>query len=680
MAKKKKRTTPSSKSQKINEDKKSVSKKTGNGDFWRKYGVFTACFLAALIYFPTVFFDLTNLDDIVIRTNHEELADFSKIGDVISGSYLGTGYYRPAVTVSLMIDAQIGGKEPAVYHLSNMIFHIFSVLGIYLMLQQMKAGTGRSLAGAVIYAVHPVFTNAVTWILGRNDLLAGMFTFFSVFLFLKFMHEKKTVFLIFHIFGLIFALWSKEIAVLIPLICLFYYVFVEKRKVLSKESLTIGLLWAVSVFLWFFLRSRGTEGPSSDEFGFDLFIKNLPVIPEMVSKFFIPAGISVLPSYSVFRTVSGIILIAALILSVFFLKKRNKCMLIFSSIWLFAFLLPSMFVRHASADEFFDFLDCRLYVPMAGLVIFTLYLIHDRFFDFSRKRIMSILSGFIIILAILSYIQNAKYSGPYKFWHTAAEENLNKAMVWNVLGENYRLEGDFENALKYFFEAARINPDNPKYLKNLSHAVLKMPSPEKKIPLFEEIAKEHPAAKLAHYYPALIFARQKRYREALPFALRTVQSDSSFKDGWSALTDIYFNLGMKGKALSAAKRIAQRGDSSALEKYWLQTAGSHFNSGDMQSAASSLKKALEINPKNITARNNLAVALLRMKNFTEAEKVLLLSAELAPDNLEVQKNLFRLYLFEMGNISEARRRAEIIRNLGGSLTPAEIDYLNKFPK
>lgn len=126
---------------------------------FEKYGVIVACVLAAIVYFQTLSYDLTNLDDIIIRTEYEFFSDLSRIGEVFTGGYLGTGYYRPIVTSSLMIDAAIGGESVIAYHFSNTLFHVLAVLGLFLLLKEMNLGTGRAFTGAVLYAVHPLFTN-----------------------------------------------------------------------------------------------------------------------------------------------------------------------------------------------------------------------------------------------------------------------------------------------------------------------------------------------------------------------------------------------------------------------------------------------------------------------------------------------------------------------------------------
>ncbi len=644
---------------------------------FEKYGLVIACILASLVYFQTISYDLTNLDDLIIKANHEYLGNFSNISEVFLGGYLGTGYYRPVVTSSLMIDAAIGGTNPSYYHFSNLIFHLIAVIGIFFLLNEMKFSRSKSILGAMLYAVHPLITNSVTWIFGRNDLLVGMFTFYTICFFLRYLHKEKILFFILHILALFLALLSKEIALLIPILCLTYYLIVEKRRFFTKESIISAIFWIIAAGLWYLLRSRSTQGPSSDEFGFNLFLKNLPVVPEMFSKFFLPFNLSVLPSYGAFKTISGLLLMAGIAAYFFLIKSTNKRFLLFSVIWLVLFILPSMFVRHSVADEYFDFLDCRLYVPLFGLLMLVLVLIPQKFVEMKQVTNISVIAIIIVVLSVLTIMQNRKYSDPFEFWHKAAEENPDKPMIWNVLGENYRLIDDYQNAEKYFYVAARLNPRSEKYLQNLSHAVTKLPDPLTKVQFFDDIARKDSSFYLAYYYASMIYVKERMPDKALDYALKSIKANPGFLNGKRMLCNLYTELNKFDEAFVPAKEIAASGDSSYLLKYYLSKSGAYFKAGNFNEAIDLVNKALAIDPNNIQARKNLAVAYLSQKNFAMAEQILKETAAIYPNDIEIHFYLMRLYLYDMQRYDLARTEAETIRKQGGTLSPQEANLLGK---
>lgn len=465
---------------------------------------------------------------------------------------------------------------------------------------------------------------------------------------------------------------------LLPFVLIFYYVFVEKNKIITWESGLLIVNWILIVSFWYMVRSSGTDGPSSDEFGFNLFLKNLPVVPEMISKFFLPFDLSVLPSYGQFKTYSGLFLLVAALASGLFIKTANKRFLMFSAIWMILFILPSMFVRHASADEFFDFLDCRLYVPVLGILLFTLEIVPRKYFDFSRIATIVVVSIIAVFLAVFTIIQNRKYEEPLVFWHTAAKENPDKPMIWNVLGENYRLDKDFTNAEPNFYKAASLNPENEKYFQNLSHAVMQLPDPAGKIHLFDSIAKKFPRSHYSYYYPAIILLKENVPDQALEYAKKTVEVNPDFKNGYAALFNIYVQMDSLEKSSVIAYELAAKGDSSFLAKTYFNLSDNLFKTGKIEEAIELIKSGLKLEPDNISGRINLAIAYLQLNNFDLAEKIIKETLEKHPNNLSVHTFLFKVYISRPDKMEEARRQAERIKQLGGNISPEDAQLLSKY--
>ena len=92
-----------------------------------------------LVYGQTWFFDFLYIDDsLLIIDRFNVISEFSNIflafkKDVFLQSSI-VGYYRPILTLSFMIDANIGGLSPIVYHTSNIIFHIIAASLLFIFL------------------------------------------------------------------------------------------------------------------------------------------------------------------------------------------------------------------------------------------------------------------------------------------------------------------------------------------------------------------------------------------------------------------------------------------------------------------------------------------------------------------------------------------------------------------
>lgn len=89
------------------------------------------------------------------------------------------GYYRPLVTMSVALDRQLHGTKAWGFHATNLLIHMASV-GLLLGLLTRLCDRRAAIFGAALFAVHPVQSEAVVWIMGRTDLLAGLWGLLGV--------------------------------------------------------------------------------------------------------------------------------------------------------------------------------------------------------------------------------------------------------------------------------------------------------------------------------------------------------------------------------------------------------------------------------------------------------------------------------------------------------------------
>jgi hypothetical protein len=96
----------------------------------------------------------------------EDLWSTSGAGEVHSG------YYRPLVLLSFSLDKAMFGDQPLGYHLHSLAWHLLAVVALVAVLKDL-VGEGAGLAGATVFALHPVQSECVAWISARNDLMAA---------------------------------------------------------------------------------------------------------------------------------------------------------------------------------------------------------------------------------------------------------------------------------------------------------------------------------------------------------------------------------------------------------------------------------------------------------------------------------------------------------------------------
>jgi tetratricopeptide (TPR) repeat protein len=90
--------------------------------------------------------------------------------------YGESGLYRPLATLSYMFNYAVlgNGERSAGYHWINFLLHLSNVLLVYALSLRLMGTRGRACAVAALWAVHPVLTESVTYMVGRPDLLAGI--------------------------------------------------------------------------------------------------------------------------------------------------------------------------------------------------------------------------------------------------------------------------------------------------------------------------------------------------------------------------------------------------------------------------------------------------------------------------------------------------------------------------
>jgi hypothetical protein len=155
---------------------------------------------------------------------------------------------RPVVYLSLMLNYALGGVGVAGYHIFNVGCHIISSFFVFLLVRRTlslplfketfaEKANRMGLFAGLLFALHPVQTEAVTYIISRTELLATLFYLAALLLFIEgaLKHNFKYYAGVF--FASLLSMSSKEWAVTLPAMLMLYdYLFLSDRKV-SKTML-----------------------------------------------------------------------------------------------------------------------------------------------------------------------------------------------------------------------------------------------------------------------------------------------------------------------------------------------------------------------------------------------------------------------------------------------------------
>src|SRR5262252_5383689 len=190
---------------------------------------------------------------------------------------------RPFVGLTLVVNHALGGLDPRGYHLLNLIVHLLATLALW-DLACRTLGTGRvperlrtrarplAFAIALLWGVHPLTTEAVTYVIQRAESLASLFTL-GVLLGLSRAHEsaRPARWLALALLAAVCGALSKPVFAAVPVLALLYdacFLSGSLRAALSRRGAFHAALVVVAALapltLWLApWEWRGTAGPGT---------------------------------------------------------------------------------------------------------------------------------------------------------------------------------------------------------------------------------------------------------------------------------------------------------------------------------------------------------------------------------------------------------------------------------
>jgi tetratricopeptide (TPR) repeat protein len=175
-------------------------------------------------------------------------------------------YYRPVFMVWMLLTHTFGGFESWAWHLSALLMHLVATFLVYRL--AMKLGTNSTIAGmaALFFGLHPIHIESVAWVSGVTDSLLAIFMMLAFLGYLHFIEQREISWDALLATGicLLFALWSKESAIVLPGIIAAHAWIIVDRTLLPRKKIfaLIGCVGATTL-LYFVLRVNALGGLSN---------------------------------------------------------------------------------------------------------------------------------------------------------------------------------------------------------------------------------------------------------------------------------------------------------------------------------------------------------------------------------------------------------------------------------
>jgi protein O-mannosyl-transferase len=542
--------------------------------------------VTAVLYLPTSSYPYTELDDTIFIREFESYNRQSsnythsfKRG-VFSDSV--DTYYRPLLLNSFVYDRQREGKTNSylhsetetkdsisAYHTTNIVLHVLSVAMLFFLLRMIgsvfwnespKYRDQLSFVLALIFAVHPVLTQAVAWIPGRNDSLLAVFVLGYALSALSSVRTANSMarigFIIMQGILLLLALFTKETGVISALVVGLLLILTAPDGITSQFKKPLfwinTTVWILAIVVWYLFRKNATvlNQDLTPQVIISGFIERLPLITQYLGKIIIPANLTVFPQQDDTSNIYGIIALTLLAIGIAVAPKKDWRVIAFGIIWYGAFLLPALIVPKSLNTESFEH---RVYLPFIGiLILLTQTWIVQKASTLSwSKYLLPVGVGVAIVLGIVTMNRMSVFSDRFMFWEEAERNAPNSAYAKMMLGSRYYLD--------------KVNPRKQEGER-----------------LIRESYSLDSTRKYINYYMGNLAFDRNEFLSAEPYYLREVQNIPN----WS---ELYFRLA----------RI-------------------EFEKKNLPKAQTYLEKQIALSPLDAQGNNNLLMVYLDTKQIDKA--------------------------------------------------------------
>lgn len=408
--------------------------------------------------------------------------DFSWSG-LIKASLNSPSANRPVANVSLAVNFLIHGERVAGYHLVNIAIHLLTGCLFFLLAAdtlQLPALRARyqqpyaiALAGALIWLVHPLQTQSVTYIIQRMNSLAALFSILCLWLYgrgrAQIELRRQIPWLIASFLAFLLALGSKEIAAMLPCLVIIYeWFFIRDLARKNLKSLLLPGLTALAllVLLGFWFLGAAPLATLETRYAFRDFtmVERLLTEPRVLFYYLglfglpLPGRLSLehdfLLSTSLLNPPTTVLAIAGLLglLALACLSAKKERLLSFTILWFLGNLLIESSV--IGLEILFEH---RLYLPSLFLCL-SVAAYGDRLLGSERLK-LALLATLLVLFTFWTIERNRQWQDPVAFWADTTAKAPLCARAYNNLAVELENRKRLPEAARAVNQALRLKPD-----------------------------------------------------------------------------------------------------------------------------------------------------------------------------------------------------------------------------
>lgn len=593
---------------------------------------------------------------------------------------------RPLVNLTLALNYAWGGLNPWGYHAFNLAVHVAAALTLFGLVRRTLLRLSRASAeadavafvAALAWAVHPLGTEAVTYIVQRAESLMGLLYLATLYGFVRYAEASDggrrragTAWAAASFTACLLGMATKEVMVSAPVLVLAYDrtfaagSFGEAWRRRRGYYAALALTW-IPLFALVAAGGGNRGGTAGFDLGFSwwgyvrtqfpvlLHYLRLAVWPHPLDFYATPW-----PKVGARKEAACAAAVAALAAAVAagFLRRRPWGYL---GVFFFAILSPTSLVPGMSQTM----AEHRMYLALAPVVValaWVLWVLCARFARQKRTAVFVALGcAWTMALGAATFRRNHAYRDEVALWSDTAAKSPDNPFAQNNLGIALAQAGRAAEAVAPLRRAVALRPDYPEAENNLGLALAD---------------SGHPAEAVAHYERALAlkggfaeaeanlgvaFAALGRFDEALGAFRRAVRDGPDYAPAHSDLAAALAASGRLADALPEYRRALRLQPASAGCRFDYANALAQL--GRWSEAAAQYRAALRLGLDSSDAHANLGAALAALGRPADALREYRLALGRAPDDPDVHFDL-GLALKALGRAADAQAEFAAARRL-----------------
>jgi protein O-mannosyl-transferase len=583
---------------------------------------------------------------------------------------------RPLLNFSLAVSHALSGLQPWGYHAVNLALHLLAGLTLFGLVRRTlvrlagvagrdrrtpaaagPAGSDATLlafTAALLWLLHPLQTEAVTYIIQRAESLMGLLFLLTLYGFVRSVESPRPwVWRGVAVGASLLGAAAKEVSAVAPLLVLLYdrtFVAGTFREAWRRRwPLHLALLANWLLLAWLV---AGTGWSRGDTAGFGLGIS---VGAYWLTQFGALArylALTVWPHPLVGDYGMVLVHSAAAVwpqaLLVLALLGGTAAALVrrsapgFAGAWFFVILAPTSIVPVATQTM----AEHRMYLPLAAAAVLAAAGAHR----LAGRRGLFALLALAPALGWLTHSRNAVYRTERSFWRDVATKCPANARAYINLGNVALARGELAGAIAQYETALRLQPDLPDTESNLCNALTQDGRPAEAVAHGLAALRLAPQSPNAHVNLGNAFMHLRRPADAIgqyEAALR-VQPDAA--DTEVNLGTALLQVGRAADAVTHYAAALRLEPGRAETEYAL--AGALMHAGDAAAARRHYAAAIRLQPDFIAARFDLGNALAQAHRFDEAIAQFREIVRLDPRDLQARNNLGNAFLM-LGRFDDA---------------------------